>query len=57
MPLWGLRTRVEFLHDGRARDLLEAIRYHRGEADEVRESFDRLSQEQKARIIAFLKSL
>ena len=57
MPLWGLRTRVEFLHDGRARDLYEAIHHHRGEADEVRERFDRLPKEQKAEIIAFLKSL
>jgi CxxC motif-containing protein (DUF1111 family) len=57
MPLWGLRTRVEFLHDGRARDLYEAIHYHRGEADDVRERFFRLPTEQKAKIIAFLKSL
>ncbi len=57
MPLWGVRTRVEFLHDGRARDLYEAIRGHRGEAEDVRERFDRLPQERKAKIIAFLKSL
>jgi CxxC motif-containing protein (DUF1111 family) len=57
MPLWGVRTRVEFLHDGRARDLYEAIRHHHGEADEVRERFDRLPNDQRARIIAFLKSL
>lgn len=57
MPLWGVRTRVEFLHDGRARDLLEAIRAHRGEADEVREDFEHLSPDQKAKIISFLKSL
>ncbi len=57
MPLWGVRTRVEFLHDGRAADLYEAIRHHRGEAEDVRERFDRLSKEQKARVIAFLKSL
>jgi CxxC motif-containing protein (DUF1111 family) len=57
MPLWGVRTRVEFLHDGRARDLYEAIRHHRGEADDVRERFDRLPREQKADIVAFLKSL
>src|SRR5574337_659439 len=56
-PLWGVRTRVEFLHDGRARDLYEATHDHRGEADDVRERFDRLPKEQKARIIAFLKSL
>ena len=57
MPLWGVRTRIEFLHDGRARDLHEAIHDHRGEAEDVRERFDRLPKEQKARIIAFVKSL
>ena len=57
MPLWGLRTRVEFLHDGRARDLYEAIRNHRGEADDARERFDRLPTGQRPWIIAFLKSL
>lgn len=57
MPLWGVRTRVEFLHDGRAGDLYQAIHQHGGEADEVRERFDRLPKEQKAEIIAFLKSL
>src|SRR3989442_2396642 len=57
MPLWGVRTRVEFLHDGRARDLFEAIRLHNEEAEDVRERFNRLSQEEKARIITFLKSL
>ena len=57
MPLWGVRTRVEFLHDGRARDLYEAIRNHRGEADGVRDRFEDLPSEQKARIITFLKSL
>ena len=57
MPLWGLRTRVEFLHDGRALDLSEAIRDHRGEADNVRERFERLPTGQKAWVIAFLKSL
>ena len=57
MPLWGVRTRVEFLHDGRARDLFEAIRLHNEEAEEARERFNKLSQEEKARIITFLKSL
>ncbi len=57
MPLWGLRTRVEFLHDGRALDLYQAIRQHHGEADEVRERFDRLPAWQKGWIVQFLKSL
>src|SRR3989441_6054330 len=56
-PQLGARTRVEFLHDGRARDLHEAIRHHNGEAEDARERFNKLSQEEKARIITFLKSL
>jgi CxxC motif-containing protein (DUF1111 family) len=57
MPLWGLRTRVEFLHDGRALDLYQAIELHRNEADESADLFDRLSTSDKASIMAFLKSL
>jgi CxxC motif-containing protein (DUF1111 family) len=30
-PLWGLGQRIFFLHDGRASDLLEAIRPHSSE--------------------------
>lgn len=57
MPLWGIRTRVEFLHDGRASDLYEAIHHHRGEAEDARERFDLLPAEQKAKVVHFLKSL
>lgn len=57
MPLWGLRTRVEFLHDGRAQDLYQAIQHHRNEADESADLFERLSTSDKANIMAFLKSL
>jgi CxxC motif-containing protein (DUF1111 family) len=57
MPLWGLRTRVEFLHDGRARDLYQAIRAHENEADQASDQFERLSSADKAIIIVFLKSL
>jgi CxxC motif-containing protein (DUF1111 family) len=57
MPLWGLRTRVEFLHDGRAQDLYQAIQQHRYEADAAADQFELLSASDKAKIIAFLKSL
>jgi len=57
MPLWGLRTRVEFLHDARAHDLYQAIQGHRNEAEESVEEFQRLSGYEKAKIVAFLKSL
>jgi CxxC motif-containing protein (DUF1111 family) len=57
MPLWGLRARVEFLHDGRAHDLNEAIRLHDGEAEEIREKFERLSPAERNQVLTFLKSL
>ena len=57
MPLWGIRTRVEFLHDGRAHDLFQAIRAHENEADASSDQFENLSHEDKAKIIAFLKCL
>jgi CxxC motif-containing protein (DUF1111 family) len=57
MPLWGLRTRVEYLHDGRAQDLYQAIEGHHKEADDAADQFERLDTYGKARIIAFLKSI
>lgn len=56
-PLWGLRMRQLFLHDGRASDLVSAIRFHAGEAREVRDRFFALSPPQRADLIAFLQSL
>ena len=34
-PLWGLRERSRFLHDGRARTVEAAILAHGGEADRL----------------------
>ncbi|WIG98841.1 di-heme oxidoredictase family protein [Myxococcus sp. SDU36] len=61
-PLWGLGLVEEspdarFLHDGRARTLLEAIRWHGGEAESARVRFDALSAEDAAALMAFLRSL
>jgi CxxC motif-containing protein (DUF1111 family) len=56
-PLWGLRARKSFLHDGRATDLITAIRLHGGEASGVRSRFTGLPPIQKADLIAFLRSL
>lgn len=33
-PLWGLGQRIFFLHDGRARDLVEAIEAHASSTDD-----------------------
>ena len=56
-PLWGLRARKFFLHDGRASDLVTAIRLHGGEASGVRNRFLLLPQGQKDDLVAFLRSL
>ena len=46
-----------FLHDGRARNLTEAILWHGGEATESRESFRGLTKEEREALIKFLESL
>jgi CxxC motif-containing protein (DUF1111 family) len=62
-PLWGLGlTRVVnghtfLLHDGRARDLLEAVMWHGGEAAESREQVRALTAADRAALVAFLGSL
>lgn len=56
-PLWGLRFRDRFLHDGRARSVEEAIARHGGEARAAREAFLRLPPEQRAWLLGFLHSL
>lgn len=56
-PLWGLRFRPPFLHDGRAATIREAIRAHAGEAERSRVAYLELSQRQKEALIAFLNSL
>ena len=56
-PLWGLRARSPFLHDGRASTILQAILLHEGEARIIRDRFAALSEAQKNEIIAFLESI
>ena len=62
-PLWGigLQERVNghtyFLHDGRARNLLEAIMWHGGEGAVSRELFSRMDKEKRDALIVFLESL
>ena len=59
-PLWGLGQRIFFLHDGRTRDLVDAIEEHRSqgsEANQVINNFNLLSQAQAQALLAFLRSL
>lgn len=56
-PLWGLRTRNRLMHDGLSFTLTEAIQRHRGQATPSSNGFANLSQLNKNRLLAFLKSL
>jgi len=59
-PLWGLGQRIFFLHDGRTRDLLEAIEAHssdRSEANAVIHEFNGRPASDKQDILNFLRSL
>lgn len=62
-PLWGIGLTAQvsghsyFLHDGRARDLLEAVLWHGGEAQAPRDAVVALPAEDRAALIAFLESL
>ena len=62
-PLWsiGLTEGVSggegYLHDGRARTLDEAIRWHGGEAESAKQAYQALSPTDKDALISFLKSL
>ena len=62
-PLWGLglvetvNRHTDFLHDGRARSLLEAVLWHGGEAQPARDQVLTMSADERAALLAFLNSL
>ncbi len=56
-PLWGIVAVAPYLHDGRADTLDEAIRWHGGEAEGVRDRYEALPDEDQAAILEFLASL
>jgi CxxC motif-containing protein (DUF1111 family) len=56
-PLMGISERTEFLHDGRAKTIEQAILLHGGQASVSRERFARLSPAQRAAILAYVGSL
>ncbi len=62
-PLWGIglvetvNRHTLFLHDGRARDLTEAILWHGGEAGASAEAFRQLPVADRDALIVFLESL
>ena len=62
-PLWGIglietvNGHTLFLHDGRARNLTEAILWHGGEAEKSRDNFKKLPKIKRNQLIEFIKSL
>jgi CxxC motif-containing protein (DUF1111 family) len=62
-PLWGIglvktvNGYSSFLHDGRARSLMEAVMWHGGEATTARERVRQATADQRAALVAFLESL
>jgi len=57
MKLWGLADTGPYLHDGRALSIFEAIAFHGGEAQRVRDRFLDLSAEGQNALLAFLGTL
>lgn len=62
-PLWGIGLtqavsgHTQFLHDGRARNLLEAVLWHGGEATAAQQQVLSFNAEQRTALLAFLNSL
>ena len=62
-PLWGIGLQkvvnghTRLLHDGRARDVNEAILWHGGEAEKAKETYRTLSKADRAALLAFIDSL
>jgi CxxC motif-containing protein (DUF1111 family) len=62
-PLWGIgltntvNGHTNFLHDGRARNLTEAIMWHSGEAENAKNEFKNSPKAYRDALIKFLNSL
>lgn len=62
-PLWGIGLtqtvsgHTQFLHDGRARNLLEAVLWHGGEAQSAQQHVLGFNATQREQLLAFLNSL
>lgn len=62
-PLWGIGVSKKvngiatLLHDGRARNVTEAILWHGGEAQKAKEKFIHLPKQQRRALVQFVESL
>ena len=56
-PLWGLRLRSRFMHDGNSVQLEDAVRRHSGESSKITERFLKLKPPDQRALLTFLQSL
>jgi CxxC motif-containing protein (DUF1111 family) len=56
-PLWGLRSRGRLMHDMASHNIEDAIQRHDNQAASSRSAFQSLSNSDKAKLLAFLRSL
>ena len=56
-PLWGVGSTSPYGHDGRSATLEDVIHRHGGEAEAARDAFIALPDDQRGRIVAFLRTL
>jgi CxxC motif-containing protein (DUF1111 family) len=56
-PLWGIRNKKFFLHNGSARSLDQAIQAHGGQAEPVKRQYLRLSAAERQALLKFVGSL
>ena len=62
-PLWGIglvetvNGHTRFLHDGRARNLSEAILWHGGEGERAKQRFRKMPRVDRDALVAYLESL
>ena len=62
-PLWGIGLSAQvngsthLLHDGRARNVLEAILWHGGEAKAAKDAFSKMPADEREALIAFVNAL
>ena len=56
-PLWGVADSAPYMHDGRAKELPDAIKMHTGQGAPSAARFNALSKVQQDQLVAFLNTL
>ncbi|HEY8185078.1 MAG TPA: di-heme oxidoredictase family protein [Pyrinomonadaceae bacterium] len=56
-PLWGIRARNRFMHEGLNITITDTIQLHAGQATAARNAFNALTAQQRSDLVAFVLSL